>query len=265
MDNRPIGIFDSGIGGITVFSEIANDFPSENIIYLGDTAKFPYGGKSKETIIELTKENINFLMKYNVKLIVIACGTATSQALEEMQKIYDIPIIGIIEPTVNNIIDESVHKIGVIATEGTINSNSWENNIKSKNSNIQVINKACPLLAPMAEEGFTENEIARLVIKEYMKELKNEGLDKLILGCTHYPLFTKLIQEELGEKVEIINTAKQVSKTLAKMLKDNGLETNTIAGKHEIFLTDTKCKFIEIANKLFANKIKIENVKKAII
>ena len=185
MDNRPIGIFDSGIGGITVFSEIANDFPSENIIYLGDTAKFPYGGKSKETIIELTKENINFLMKYNVKLIVIACGTATSQALEEMQKIYDIPIIGIIEPTVNNIIDESVHKIGVIATEGTINSNSWENNIKSKNSNIQVINKACPLLAPMAEEGFTENEIARLVIKEYMKELKNEGLDKLILGCTH--------------------------------------------------------------------------------
>lgn len=256
MDNRPIGIFDSGIGGITVFSEIANDFPSENIIYLGDTAKFPYGGKSKETIIELTKENINFLMKYNVKLIVIACGTATSQALEEMQKIYDIPIIGIIEPTVNNIIDESVHKIGVIATEGTINSNSWENNIKSKNNNIQVINKACPLLAPMAEEGFTENEIARLVIKEYMKELKNEGLDKLILGCTHYPLFEKIIKEQMPE-TDIINTGKIIAKYLEENIEKS---ENNINIEEEIYLTDTECNFIQMANKILGHNIEIKEV-----
>ena len=172
MDIRPIGMLDSGIGGITVLKEIKKVLPKEDILYYGDTLNFPYGNKSKDTIIKLTKLGIDFLIKKGVKAIVIACGTATSQALEEIKGNYKIPIIGIIKPTIELISEKKFKKIGVIATEGTIRSNSWENNIKNIDNNILVYNKACPMLAPMAEEGWTNNQIAKLAVSEYLKELK---------------------------------------------------------------------------------------------
>lgn len=198
MDTRPIGIFDSGVGGMTVLSEIKKKFPNEDLIYLGDTKNFPYGDKSKETIIKMAIKCVEFLIKNNVKLIIIACGTATSQALKELKNIYKIPIIGIITPTIinikRNINPNKRNTIGVIATEGTIRSGKWEEELKQEIDNVIVINKACPLLAPMAEQGWTNNNVAKEAIKEYMRPFKKQKIDKLILGCTHYPLFKELIR-----------------------------------------------------------------------
>lgn len=262
IDTRPIGMFDSGVGGLTVLKEVIKNNENEDIIYLGDTKRFPYGSKSKENIIELTKKGIDFLISKDVKAIIIACGTATSQALEEMKKIYKIPIIGIIEPTINYIKENNnIKNIGVIATTGTIRSKGWERNILDKIPNAKVQNKACPLLAPMAEEGWTNNEIAKLTIREYLKEFKN--IDCLILGCTHYPLFKDIIKEEISSKVEIINTGEMVSKYLNKMLKINELQNDeNKKGKYEIFLTDTETNFVNVAKKLLNNENVIQNIKK---
>lgn len=263
MDNRPIGMFDSGVGGMTVFLEVIKNFPNEDIIYLGDTKSFPYGNKSKETIIELSKKAIEFLISKNVKLIIIACGTATSQALEEVRKIYKIPIIGIIEGTIDNLKQDTKKKIGVIATTGTIRTKAWENEIIQNIENAEVISKACPLLAPMAEEGWIDNDIAKYTIKEYMKPFKNNKIDKLILGCTHYPLFTKLIKEELGEKVDIINTGEKLAKYLDKYIMDKNIKNNlNNKGKYKLYLTDTECNFINVAGKLINDEKLIKNIEK---
>lgn len=266
MDQRPIGIFDSGVGGMTVFSEISKLLKQEQLIYLGDTKNFPYGNKSKETIIQISKKCVEFLLTKNVKMIIIACGTATSQALSTLRKYYDIPIIGIIEPTVEEIAKEKEEQtIGVMATAGTIRSREWEKRLKEKLPKVQVWNKACPLLAPMAEQGWTENAVAQEAIKEYLKEMKEKKLDKIILGCTHYPLFQKQIRKELGEKVEIINTGEKIATYLITYLKANQIENEMLKQENEIYLTDTECQFIEVAEriagdkKLVIQKVEIEN------
>jgi len=263
MDNRPIGMFDSGVGGMTVFLEVMKSFQNENIIYLGDTKRFPYGSKSKETIIELSKKAIDFLISKNVKLIIIACGTATSQALEEVKKIYKIPIIGIIDGTIESIKKSDKNHIGVIATSGTIKTKAWENAILKNIENSKIISEACPLLAPMAEEGWTNNEVAKYTIREYMKPFKNNKIDKLILGCTHYPLFTKLIKDELGENVEIINTGEKLAEYLYSFLKDNNLNSKETKGEYKIYLTDTECNFINVAEKLIKNEDLVKCIEKA--
>lgn len=259
MDTRPIGIFDSGVGGLTVLTELRKKLPNENYIYIGDTKRFPYGSKSKETIIQISKRIVDTLISKKVKLIVIACGTATSQALEELKQIYNIPIIGIIEPTVENQMNETVKKVGVIATRGTIRSKVWETTICKKNPSIAILSKETPLLAPMAEEGWIENEVARSAIKEYMKDWKEENLDALILGCTHYPLFEKLLRKELGDKIKIINTGKEIAKSLEQYLKENDLKNEGI-GTEEIYLTDTESNFLNVAKKLFHKEIKIQKI-----
>ena len=268
MNSRPIGIFDSGVGGMTVLAEIAKELPNEDLIYLGDTKNFPYGDKSKENIIKISKKCVEFLISKNVKLIIIACGTATSQALEELREEFNIPILGIISPTVDSI-KKSVNgnlkpAIGVMATEGTIRSNKWEKELKEEIENVTVINKACPLLAPMAEQGWTENKVAEETLREYMLVFKNRNIDKLILGCTHYPLFKKLIKKELGNGVEIIDTgekiAKYVTDYLNKQATNNDKTNNT---DYKIYLTDIECNFINVAKKILNDesiKYKISKV-----
>ena len=259
MDNRAIGVFDSGVGGLTVLKEIKEMLPNENYIYIGDTASFPYGSKSKQTIIELSKKRIQSLVDMNVKMVVIACGTATSQALNEMQQSFDIPIIGIISPTVEYLKKENKKKIGVIATTGTIRSEGWQNTLKKEIEDVEVKGKACPLLAPMAEEGWTENEIAKLTIKEYIKNLKD--IDALILGCTHYPLFKKIIEEELGKNIEIINTGEMVANEIKNYIYKNKIENESNEVSTRIFLTDLECNFINVAKKLLKKEdIKLEKI-----
>lgn len=264
MDIRPIGMFDSGVGGLTVLKELIRENPSEDIVYLGDTKRFPYGSKSKESIIDLTKKGIEFLISKNVKAIVIACGTATSQALEEVKNEYDIPIIGIINSTVEYIKEnKDLRKIGVIATAGTIRSKGWESKIISKIPDAIIYNKACPLLAPMAEEGWINNDIAKLTIKEYLKDLKE--IDCLILGCTHYPLFIDIIKEELNENVEIINTGEKLSKDLKENLLNMDMQNlNKKIGEYKIYLTDIETNFVNVASRLLDDKdikSKIEKIK----
>lgn len=260
MDNS-IGIFDSGVGGLTVFSEIRKSLPHENLIYVGDTERFPYGNKSKENIIQFAKQITEFLIEKKVKMIVIACGTATSQALKELREIYKIPIFGIIEPTIQNQIDSSIKKVGIIATKGTIRSNAWIDAIKAKNENIITISKECPLLAPMAEEGWVDNEVAKFTIREYMKVFKGEDIQKLILGCTHYPLFKKLIQEELGSNVKLVNTGEEIAKFLEVYLEENNIKNNdSKIGKEKIYLTDVECNFINVASILLNRKVKVEKL-----
>lgn len=262
MNSRPIGIFDSGVGGMTVLAEIAKELPNEELIYLGDTKNFPYGDKSKENIIKISKKCVEFLISKNVKLIIIACGTATSQALEELRREFTIPILGIISPTIESIKksvkENSKSIVGVIATEGTIRSNKWEQELKEKIEDITVINKACPLLAPMAEQGWTVNKVAKETIKEYMSVFKDKNIDKLILGCTHYPLFKGLIEKELGNKVEIINTGEKIAKYVTDYLNEqNANNDKTNNADCKIYLTDTECNFINVAEKL----LKDESVK----
>lgn len=258
MDNRPIGVFDSGVGGMAVLKELKKSMPQESFVYLGDTKRFPYGSKSKQTIIELTKNGVEFLISKNVKLIVIACGTATSQALEEIKKIYPIPIIGVLEPTAKYLQAKQKRQIGVIATAGTIRSKGWETILLEKipDANLQTI--ACPLLAQLVEEGWAEGEIADLVVKEYLKPL--EKIEALILGCTHYPLLINSIQKQVGKEVEIINIGVHTATEVQKLLKEKELGAKETISKLEVYLTETECKFNNVASMLLGKEIQAKLV-----
>ena len=260
MSNKPIGIFDSGVGGLTVLKEIRKKLPNENIIYLGDTKNFPYGNKSKEEIIEFAIQNVETLIKKDVKIIVIACGTATSQALEIVKEKFEIPIIGIIAPTVEYIEKQNYKEIGVIATEGTIRSGAWEQKIKEKIADTKIINKACPMLATIAEEGKAQSEEGKKVIKEYMKIFKEKHIDKIILGCTHYPIYEQIIRNELEYDVELINTGNTVSEYLKKFLKDNKLENKEKVTTEKIYLTKPEKKFKNIAENILGESLDIQAI-----
>lgn len=258
MDKRPIGMFDSGVGGLTILKEVKKTMPNEEIIYLGDTKRFPYGSKSKESIIEISRNCIKYLISKNVKLIVIACGTATSQSLDVLKQEFDIPIIGIIEPTVKYL-KENVHNketIGVIATQGTIKSNAWENKILEQVDNVKIINEAAPLLATMAEQGWTNNKVAKYTIKEYMKCFKK--VNRLILGCTHYPMFEELMKKELSKEVDIINTGEKVAKYLNTYLENSGMKNDETIKEDTIYLTDIDSGFVDISKKLLQKNITIK-------
>lgn len=260
MDKRSIGIFDSGVGGLTVLSEIKKELPNENLIYLGDTKNFPYGSKTKEQIIEFAIQNTEKLIELGAKIIVIACGTATSQAIEVLKEKFTLPIIGIIEPTVEYVKTQNIHRIGVIATEGTIRSGAWEKKLKEKIENIEVINKACPMLATIAEEGRAKSEEGRTVIKKYMEPFKKNKIDKIILGCTHYPIYQEIIKKELGYSVELINTGITVSKQLALFIEENNLSNEDEHKEDLIFLTKPEEEFKDIAKNLLNFDIKIREI-----
>lgn len=261
MDNRPIGVFDSGLGGLNVLKELKKKLPNENFIYLGDTKRFPYGSKSKEAIIQISKENVEFLINKDVKLVIIACGTATSQALDSLKEEYDIPIIGIIEPTILNmkerINNDSEVTIGIIATKGTIRSGAWENTILKYIPDASVINQSAPLLATMAEEGWINNKVAEYTVKEYMKKFDN--VNKLILGCTHYPLFAQLMKKELKSDVEIIDTGVELANYLENWLMKNEKNSEKKNGEDKIYLTDIEDNFLNMASLILDS---ISNVKK---
>ena len=250
MDNRPIGIFDSGVGGITVLKEIQKELPNEDYIYLGDTENFPYGEKSQDEIVKLAIKNVEYLIKKDVKIIVIACGTATSQAIESLHLKFDIPIVGIIEPTIQYVKKQKYKEIGVIATEGTIRNGAWEKKLKENIPNINVISRACPMLATIAEEGRATGEEGRNAIREYMKPFKEKRIDKIILGCTHFPIYEQVIRKELGYDVELINAGRTVSNYLKKYLNEKNLMANKEIGKIETYLTKEEKEFSNIMQNI---------------
>ncbi len=255
MDSRAIGIFDSGCGGLTVLTKLKQILPNENFVYLGDTLNFPYGSKTKEEIIQCSIKNVEFLISQNVKIIIIACGTATSQSLDILKEKYDIPIIGIIEPTVSYIKELDLKEIGVIATEGTIRSGAWEKEIKKLMPNIEVINKACPMLATIAEEGKAKSKEGRCVIKEYMKPFKERRVKNIILGCTHYPIYEEIIKEELGYDVNLINTGETTAIFTKNFLHSENITANHQKQREKIYLSKNTKEFKNIAQNILGENL----------
>lgn len=261
MDTRPIGIFDSGIGGLTVLKELEEQLPEENFIYLGDTLNFPYGDKTKEEIIKFSKKNIGYLINQNVKMIIIACGTATSQALDIMKETFEIPIIGIIDPTVDFVEKLKLQKIGVIATTGTIRSGAWEKSLKQKMPHIEVVNQACPLLASIAEEGKAKSKESLDTIHNYMKIFKENNVDTLILGCTHYPIYDEIIKKEFLNNVNLINTGIAVAKKVKKYLEQNNMQNKELKKQSKIVISKEEKDFDKKAKNILkcAKKLDITN------
>ncbi|WP_101773625.1 glutamate racemase [Peptostreptococcus faecalis] len=258
MDNRPIGVFDSGLGGLTVLKEINKYLPNEDTVYFGDTARVPYGPRSKETIIKYTFQAINFLISKNVKAIVIACNTATARALLESQEKYDVPIIGVIEAGARTAVYSTKNKvIGVIGTSGTINSRAYNKEIKKIGKDVTVIGKACPLFVPLVEEGWANKEISSTAAHMYLDELVNKGVDSIVLGCTHYPILKRTIGEAVGADVKLINPAKETALDLKSMLEERFLMSNsTEEGKYKYYVSDINEQFSRIASEFLKREIK---------
>jgi len=259
--NKPIGVFDSGVGGLTVVKELIHQLPSEDIIYFGDTARVPYGIKSKETVVKFSIENILFLLKYDVKLICVACNTVSSLALPVIKNHFKIPIVGVITPGVREAVYATQNKrIGVIGTKGTVKSRAYETQINQLDSEIKVITQACPLFVPFAEEGWLSGDVVEKVAREYLKPLKGYGVDTVILGCTHYPLLKGVIKKVLGDKVTLIDSAKQVAFEVKKILSQEGLLAKGHRGRHDFFVSDNPEWFRDLAKRFLGKPVK--NVRK---
>ncbi len=218
--NQPIGIFDSGIGGLTVLKEIRREVPQEDIVYFGDTAHLPYGTKSKETITKFSIDNVKFLQDFDTKIVVVACNTASSLSLDALKETFSMPIIGVIEPGAKQALAKTKNgRIGVIGTKATIGSGSYEAVLKRLDAGVKVYSEACPLFVPFVEEGWLDGDVVSKVAHVYLDNLKSFGIDTLILGCTHYPLLNHVIQKTIGDKVALVNSAEETAKEARSLLQ----------------------------------------------
>ncbi len=251
--SAPIGVFDSGVGGLTVAREIMRHLPNENIVYFGDTARVPYGSKSKDNIIRFSRQIIRFLETKDVKAIVIACNTASALALEVVQSEVDVPIIGVVEPGARAALEISkTNKIGVIGTEATIRSAMYEKIIQGLRPEASVVGKACPLFVPLVEEGFAKHNVTREIIDFYLAPLMETDIDSLILGCTHYPLLRSRIREYVGDKITLVNPAYETAMDLKHLLELRGM-VNTDEQEHgaySFYVSDAADKFKQFANSI---------------
>lgn len=251
----PVGVFDSGVGGLTVVREIMRQIPNEKIIYFGDTARVPYGNKSKETVTRFSKQIVNFLQSHNVKTIVVACNTVSAYALEEIEKEINIPIIGVVKPGAKVASKVTRNgKIGVIATAATISSHIYNQYIEEINPEVTIYEKACPLFVPLVEEGLWVDPVTDEIAKRYLAELIDLDIDTLILGCTHYPLIRSTIGRIIGEGVTLVNPAYETAIELKSLLKDKGLlnEKAPVLGEtqYQFYVSDTAEKFQVFANSI---------------
>lgn len=256
MNNRFIGVFDSGMGGLTVVKSIVETMPDENIIYFGDTAHVPYGTRSKEQITEYVLNDVRFLNTFDIKAIVIACNTADSIAREKVEELYSLPVFGVVEPASKSAAQITKNnKIGVIATNATVNSGAYERNISRFNPDAQVISVACPLLVPLVEEGrFRKGDkVIENVLTEYLTPLKNQGIDTLVLGCTHYPLLYDIISEIMPE-TNIISSSVSAAAELKKALEEKKLQSSEKGSQRKYFVSDN-AQYFEGLAKIFMGEL----------
>ena len=250
----PIGVFDSGVGGLTVAREIMRNLPSERIVYFGDTARVPYGSKSRESIIRFSRQIIHFLQEEHVKAIVVACNTASAYALDEVQKDLNIPIIGVVKPGAKVAAEATRNKrIGVIGTKGTIGSNIYADYIHEIDPEITVVGKACPLFVPLVEEGWLKDPVTVEVAERYLQELQEQDVDTLVMGCTHYPLLRSVLRELLGEKVTLVNPAYETAQSLKQLLKEMNLDNPGIKEEefpYRFYVSDLADQFTAFANSI---------------
>ncbi len=264
MRERPIGVFDSGIGGLTVVKEIIHALPHEDLIYLGDTARAPYGDQQKKTITKFALELTKFLLGKKVKAIVVACNTISATSLREIEAISPVPVVGVIEPTIEKALSATRNKkIGVIGTRATIESGIFEKEIKIKNNNVKIIQQACPLLVPLVEEGLINSQEGKLLIADYLSKFINTHIDTLILGCTHYPLLKGLIRSILDKEIALIDSAAPTAERLKRVLEKRNLINTGKKAKRTFYITDEPKKVFQTVNVFFDNNFpgKLEKVK----
>lgn len=248
MDNRAIGIFDSGLGGLTCVKKVMELMPGENIIYFGDTGRVPYGTRSPQTIVKYVRQDINLLESFDIKYIIIACGTASSAALPHIQSEINTDIIGVLEPACRAAVSATKNgRVGVIGTPGTINSGKYLQTIKDIDPKVEVVSCACPLFVPLVENGYTKGEVVRIIAEEYLTPIKEAGVDTLILGCTHYPLLTDEIQKIVGDGVTLINSGAEAAVAAFEHLKSHDMLSDRKTGEAQYYVSDSVVGFEELA------------------
>ena len=262
--NAPVGVFDSGIGGLTVAREIMRNLPSEKIVYFGDTARVPYGSKSRETVIRYSRQIIHFLQEQKVKAIVVACNTASAFALDAVKDELDIPILGVIEAGAKVAAEETRNKrVGIIGTVGTVDSGIHASYLRELDPEITVIGKACPLFVPLVEEGWYHDPVTEEVARRYLKELQEQEIDTLILGCTHYPLLRSTIRKIMGEEVCLVNPAYETAMDLKRLLEEEEMandETTEHHSEYSFYVSDAAEKFRKFANTVMPFDVPTTNV-----
>ena len=267
MESRktaPVGVFDSGVGGLTVAREISRQLPEENIVYFGDTARVPYGSKSQNTIIRFSEQIIRFLKTKQVKAIVIACNTASALALDAVRDEFDIPIMGVVIPGARAAVEATKNrKVGVVGTDATVQSGMYTKVIHEMAPDITVIEKACPLFVPLVEEGFKEHVVTREIIEYYLESMRNTDIDAMILGCTHYPLIRSKIRDYMGDRIQIVKPAYETAMDLKKMLEERGMANDGSTEQHSrysFYVSDAAEKFRKFANTVMPFDVPTTNV-----
>lgn len=256
-DSRPIGVFDSGIGGLTVVRALTHHLPHENIIYFGDTARVPYGSKSPQVVREYTAQDTDVLLQHKVKIIVVACNTVSAVALDVVQKRSRVPVIGVIIPGAESAVRATKKKrVGIIATVGTIKSNAYVHALRQIDPSVQAFSQACPLFVPLAEEGWTEHKATELIAKEYLFPLTLEKIDTLILGCTHYPLLKNVIDNALHQAVKLIDSGEATARAVAKLLEAEGLNnTSMLKPNLQFYVSDVPHKFTDVGERFLGQRL----------
>jgi glutamate racemase len=259
---KPIGIFDSGIGGLTVLKEVISQLPHEDTVYLGDTARVPYGIRSQSTVIKYSYQNADFLIRKGIKALVVACNTVSAVGLEELKKRLAIPVIGVIEPGAAAAAKATTKdRIGVIGTEATINSGAYQDLLRNIIHGATIIAQPCPLFVPLVEEGWTDGSITKEIIKKYLKTFKRRHVDTLVLGCTHYPLLKQLIGEYLGDETVLIDSAVETAKEARRVLGSGGiLRSGGKKGTRSFFVTDSPDRFRDVGEMFLGETIQDINL-----
>jgi glutamate racemase len=253
---RPIGVFDSGIGGLTVLKALVDALPAEDFIYLGDTARVPYGTKSNEVIVRYSRENTGFLLARGIKLLVVACNTSSAVALDAIARDTMVPVVGVIEPGARAAVRTSrTGPIGVIGTEATIASGAYTRVIRRLRPSVEIYARACPLLVPLAEEGWVDNDVAERAVEHYLRSMKLAGIDTLLLGCTHYPLLRELFAAVLGPAVRIVDSATATAQAVREMLGRLRLARRGVRGELSFFVTEAPDRFVRVGRRIFGPEV----------
>ncbi len=256
MGDAPIGVFDSGIGGLTVLKELLAHLPGEAFVYFGDTARVPYGTKSAETVRRFSRENVRLLLDRGVKSVVVACNTASAEALAMLQREFALPIVGVIEPGVRAAVAASGSgRIGVIGTAGTIRSGAYQAGIRLLKENADITAAPCPLFVPLAEEGWIDHPVTEMVAREYLNEFRTRDIDALVLGCTHYPLLKSVISRVMGASVELVDSAVETAREMKRIIQSEDIIGGGGNGNFSVILSDTSPTFEEIAQRFLGRDI----------
>jgi len=256
INDSPLGIFDSGVGGLTVLREVLQQLPGEEFIYLGDTGRYPYGPRSAGIVRKFALQNARFLMGFGIKVLIVACNTASSVALDELRRWLAVPILGVIEPGAREAVRKTVNKrVGIIGTVGTIGSGAYHRAIADIDPDIKVFSTSCPLFVSLAEEGWLDGDIVESIVHHYLDEMSEKDIDTLILGCTHYPLLRELIQKVVGENVQVIDSAYALVRELNELLVQENLLARTKESANRYYVTDAPDKFKKIGQKFLGKKL----------